>query len=74
MGEDKRCSGDVADSAGAEGEVLEGSPAVFEQGESAFAEAAEGSQEFVVGAVVRAEGLAFAGLFDGVWMPIPAPS
>jgi hypothetical protein len=43
MGEDKRRAGDVADSAGAEGDVLEGSPAAFEQSESAFAEATQGA-------------------------------
>lgn len=34
MGEDKRCSGDVADSAGADGDVLDGSPPLL-QGVSA---------------------------------------
>ena len=40
MDEDECGFGDVADSAGAEGDVLEGAPALGEQGEAAFAEAA----------------------------------
>lgn len=43
MGEDKRYAGDVADSAGADGDVREGVPAAFEQGEAAFAEASQGA-------------------------------
>jgi hypothetical protein len=40
MGQDERGAGDVADSAGAGGDVLKGPPAAGEQGESAFAQAA----------------------------------
>ncbi|GAA0954953.1 hypothetical protein GCM10009560_78950 [Nonomuraea longicatena] len=40
MGEDEGGAGDGADCAGAGGDVPEGPPAAFEQGESAFAEAA----------------------------------
>jgi hypothetical protein len=42
MGEDQCCSRDVADFAGAEGDVLECPPAAGEQGEAAFAKAAQG--------------------------------
>ena len=41
--------------AGAGGDVLEGAPALAEQGESAFAEAAKGSLERVPGAVAKVE-------------------
>jgi len=40
MGEDERGPGDVADLAGAGGDVLQGAPAAGEQRESAFAQAA----------------------------------
>ena len=36
MSEDERGSGDIADLAGAGGDVLEGAPAAGEQGEPAF--------------------------------------
>lgn len=65
MGEDKSGAGDVADRAGAGGDVLKDPPAAFEQGESAFAEASQGAQEPVVGAVVRAESLVSLRLLDG---------
>jgi hypothetical protein len=42
MGQDERRAGDVADFAGAGGDVLEGAPALVEQGEPAFAQAAQG--------------------------------
>src|SRR5215469_14484324 len=42
MGEDRRGAGDVADLARAGGDVLEGAPALVEQGEPAFAQAAQG--------------------------------
>ena len=41
MGEDEGGAGDVADFAGACGDVLEGAPAAEEQGEPAFAETAQ---------------------------------
>ena len=41
MGEDEGGAGDVADFAGACGDVLEGAPAADEQGEPAFAETAQ---------------------------------
>jgi hypothetical protein len=45
MGEDKGGAGDVAYSAGARGDVLEGAPPLVEQGEPAFAQAAERALE-----------------------------
>lgn len=65
MSEDECGAGDVADFAGAGGDVLEDAPAAFEQGEPAFAEAAQAAVEAVVGAVVDAEGLAVGGVLDG---------
>jgi hypothetical protein len=41
MGEDESGAGDVADSARAGGDVLEGAPSLGEQGEPAFPEAAQ---------------------------------
>jgi len=55
MGEDERGAGDVADFAGAGGDVLEGAPAAGEQGEPAFAEAAQGTLESVAGTGVDIE-------------------
>src|SRR5262249_9977852 len=49
MGEDQGCPGDVADLAGAEGDVLECPPAAGEQGEAAFAQAAQGALQGVAG-------------------------
>jgi hypothetical protein len=43
MGEYEGGTDDVADFAGAGGDVLQGSPALGEQGEAAFAEAAQGA-------------------------------
>ena len=45
MGEDECGAGNVADLAGAGGDVLESAPALGEQGEPAFAEAAQGALE-----------------------------
>jgi hypothetical protein len=50
MGEDKGGPGDVADLAGAGGDVLESAPVLAEQGEPAFAQAAQGPLEGVAGA------------------------
>lgn len=50
--------------AGAGGDVLENPPAAFEQGDPAFPEAAQATQELVVGTIVRAEDLVFLRLFD----------
>lgn len=63
--DENECGPDeVASSAGAEGDVLECGPAFGQQREAAFAEAAQGAQEGVVGAVVDVEFLAVAGLFE----------
>jgi hypothetical protein len=65
LGEDEGGAGDVADFAGAGGDVLEGAPALIEQGEPAFAEAAQGPLEGVSGAGADIEFPAVGGLFDG---------
>ena len=59
------CSlGEFTNAAGADGDALEGSPAAGEQCEAAFAEAAGGPVQGVVGLVVRAEALPVGGPFD----------
>jgi hypothetical protein len=50
MGQDECGAGDVADLAGAEGDVLECPPSAGEQGEAAFAQAAQGPLQGVAGA------------------------
>ena len=55
MGEDERGAGDVADLAGAGGDVLQGAPAAGEQGEPAFAEAAQRAENRVAGACADIE-------------------
>src|SRR5215470_15496691 len=65
MGEYEGGTGDVADLAGACGDVLEGAPALVEQGEPAFAQAAKGPLDGVAGAGADIEVLAAGGLFDG---------
>ena len=55
MGQDERGAGDVADFAGAGGAVLEGAPALVEQGEPAFAQAAQGPLDGVAGAGAESE-------------------
>jgi hypothetical protein len=55
--EDECGAGDVADPAGAEGDVLERAPAFFEFGGGAFAEGAQVSDQGVRGAGIRVEGL-----------------
>jgi hypothetical protein len=74
MGEDERGAGDVAGFARAGGDVLEGAPALVEQGEPAFAQAAQGALDGVAGAGIDVEFPAIAGLLTGMSMPIPAPS
>ena len=61
------------DSARAGGDVLEGPPSLGEQGERAFAECGQGSQERVAGADISSSRPA-AGCLTGVRMSIPAPS
>ncbi len=53
MGEDERCAGDVADFAGAGGDVLEGAPAAGEQDEPGFALAAQGTLDGVATATAE---------------------
>jgi hypothetical protein len=50
VGEYQGGAGDVADFARAGGDALEGAPALVEQGEPAFAEAAQGALDGVAGA------------------------
>src|SRR2546422_11731560 len=64
MDEDECGADDVTDFAGAGGEVPQDSPAAGEQSEAAFAQAAKGTQQHVVGAGVDVEDLAAGGLFD----------
>lgn len=56
VGENECGFDDVADFAGAGGDVPEGALALDEQGEAAFAQAAQGAQERVAGAGVEVEG------------------
>jgi hypothetical protein len=65
MGEDEGGAGDVADFAGAGGDVLEGAPAAGEQGEPAFTQAGQGALDGVAGAGVYVQFLPAGGLFDG---------
>ena len=65
MGEDERGAGDVADLAGAGGDVLQGAPAAGEQRESAFAQAAQGALEGVAGAGADIEFPPVCGLLGG---------
>src|SRR6516225_6964427 len=64
MGQDECGAGDVADFAGAGGDVLEGAPALAEQGEPAFAQAAQGPLEGVAGAGIDIEVPPRGRLFD----------
>jgi hypothetical protein len=64
MGEDECGFGDVVDLAGAGGDVLEGASAAGEDGEAAFAQAAQATEESVAGAVVHVECQVTGGLFD----------
>lgn len=59
---------DVADSAGAGGDVLEGAAALGEQGEAVFPHAVQGAQECVSGAGGRLS----AGWLTGARMSAPS--
>jgi hypothetical protein len=74
MGEDKSGAGDVADLAGAGGDVLECAPALVEQGEPAFAEAGRERWRALRVRVLMSRSRPSAGCFTGMWMLIPAPS
>jgi hypothetical protein len=64
MGEDEGGAGDVTDPARAGGDVLEGAPALGEQGETAFSEAAQRPPESVAGPGVDVEVPAAGELFN----------
>src|SRR6516165_7345193 len=64
MGEDEGGAGDVTDLAGAGGDVLEGARALVEQGEPAFAQAAQRALKGVAGAGVDVEFPPVGRLFD----------
>jgi hypothetical protein len=64
MGEDEGGACDVADFAEAGEDMLEGVPALVEQGEPAFAQAAQGPLDGVAGAGVSVELPAVSRLFD----------
>ena len=64
MGEDECGAGNVADLAGAGGDVLKSAPALGEQGEPAFAEAAQGALEGIAGAGANIEFPSAGGLLD----------
>src|SRR6516164_7236088 len=65
MGEDEGGAGDVADLAGAGGDVLQDPPAAGEQGEATFTQAAQRVLDRVTGAGIDVEFPAAPGLFDG---------
>src|SRR5437667_5928234 len=64
MGEDEGGAGDVAGFAGAGGDVLEGAPALVEQCEPSFAQAAQRALDGVAGAGADIEIPPIWGLFD----------
>ena len=64
MGQDQRGAGNVTDLAGADGDVLEGAPALGEQREPAFSQAAQGALERVIGASADIEVAAASRLSD----------
>ena len=74
MGADEGGAGDVADLAGAGGDVLEGAPALGEQGEPAFSQAAQRPEYGVAGAGADIEFLPAGWLVDGMQIPMPVPS
>ena len=65
MGEDERRAGDVADFAGAGGDVVKGAPPAGEQREPSFPEAAQGTLESVAGAGIDVKFPAARRLLDG---------
>ena len=69
MGEYERGADDVADAAWAGGGVAQAAPAAGEDGEAAFAEAAQRSQEGVVGAVVDGQLPPVGGFLDPGYSP-----
>ena len=65
MGDDERRAGDVADFAGAGGDVVKGAPPAGEQREPSFPEAAQGTLESVAGAGIDVKFPAARRLLDG---------
>jgi hypothetical protein len=64
MGEDQGGPDDIADLAGAGGDVLQGSPAASEQGEPALAQAEQRAEQRVAGAGIDIEVPPVCGLPD----------
>src|SRR5215469_18573661 len=64
MGQDERGADDDTDLAGAGGDVLEGAPAAGEQGESALAQAAQGTEQRIAGAGIDVQLAPAGGLPD----------
>jgi hypothetical protein len=74
LGEDEGGADYLGQVAGAGGGVLEGGPALGEQGEAAFSLKAEAAEQGVPGAGADVEFLVSGGVLTGTWMPVPAPS
>jgi MFS family permease len=74
LGENEGGAGYLGDAAGVGGDVLEGCPALGEQGEPAYSAAPQVAEQRVPGAGSSVELVVADGLFTGVRMPIPAPS
>jgi len=74
LGEDEGGAGYLGGAIGVGGDVLEGGPALGEQGEPALSPASEVAEQRVPGAGVNIRSSFPAGFFTGVWTPIPAPS
>jgi hypothetical protein len=64
MGQDERSPGDIADHAGAGGNVLQGASAAGERREPAFPHAAQGTEQGVAGAGIDIEVPAVGGVPD----------
>jgi hypothetical protein len=64
MGEDEGSAGNIADLAGAGGDVAEGPPATGEQREPSLAQAAQRALDGVAGTGIDVEFPAASGLFD----------
>jgi hypothetical protein len=64
VGEDQRGAGDVTDLPGASGDVLQDAPALVEQGEPAFAQAAQRALDGVSGAATGIQFPPVSRLFD----------
>lgn len=69
MGEYECCSGDLADFAGPDGDVLEGEPPFGEQGEVALAQAAQDRSRELRVRVLMSSSEPSAGCLTGVCTP-----